>query len=112
MHIFYGIVWGVLAQILTFLQLQGQLKYEWFKNHLYIVMFMGIPISFMFMQSVKHFVLAFGGEIWPSRLIGFGIGVTIFTVMSEVMFKEPFTLKTAVCLFLGLLIILVQIFWK
>jgi multidrug transporter EmrE-like cation transporter len=73
---------------------------------------MGIPISFMFMQSVKHFVLAFGGEIWPSRLIGFGIGVIIFTIMSELLFKEPFTLKTGICLFLGTLIILVQLFWK
>jgi hypothetical protein len=73
---------------------------------------MGIPISFMFMQSVKYFVLAFEGEIWPSRLLGFGLGVIIFTIMSELLFKEPFTLKTGVCLFLGLLIILVQIFWK
>jgi multidrug transporter EmrE-like cation transporter len=73
---------------------------------------MGIPISFMFMQSVKHFVLAFEGQIWPSRLIGFGIGVIVFTVMSSLLFKEPFTMKTGICLFLGLLIILTQLFWK
>jgi len=112
MHIFYGILWGVIAQALTFLQLQGQLKYEWMKQYTWAVVLMGIPISFMFMQSVKNFVLAFGGEIWPSRLLGFGIGVIMFTIMSELLFKEPFTLKTGVCLFLGLLIILVQIFWK
>lgn len=112
MNIVYGIIWGVLAQVATFLQLQGQLKFEWMKQHTWIVVLMGIPISFMFMQSVKNFVLAFGGEIWPSRLLGFGIGVIIFTIMSELMFKEPFTLKTGVCLFLGLLIILTQLFWK
>ena len=112
MHILYGIGWGLLAQVLTFLQLQGQLKYEWFKNHLYIVMFMGIPISFMFMQSVKHFVLAFGGEIWPSRLLGFGIGVIVFTVMSELMFKEPITTKTAICLTLSVVILAIQVWWK
>jgi hypothetical protein len=28
------------------------------------------------------------------------------------MFKEPFTLKTGICLFLGVLIILTQLFWK
>ena len=112
MHIFYGILWGVIAQALTFLQLQGQLKYEWMKQYTWAVVLMGIPISFMFMQSVKNFVLAFGGEIWPSRLLGFGIGVIMFTIMSELLFKEPFTLKTGVCLGLGLLIILVQIFWK
>lgn len=112
MYIIYGILWGLIAQVLTFLQLQGQLKYEWFKNHTYIVMFMGVPISYMFMQSVKNFVLAFEGEIWPSRLIGFGIGVVVFTIMSELLFKEPFVAKTGVCLFLGLLIILIQIYWK
>jgi multidrug transporter EmrE-like cation transporter len=112
MNIIYGIIWGVLAQIATFMQLQGQLKFEWMKQHTWAVVLMGIPISFMFMQSVKNFVLAFGGEIWPSRLLGFGIGVIIFTIMSELMFKEPFTLKTGICLFLGLLIILTQLFWK
>jgi multidrug transporter EmrE-like cation transporter len=112
MNIIYGIIWGVLAQIATFMQLQGQLKFEWMKQHTWAVVLMGIPISFMFMQSVKHFVLAFGGEIWPSRLLGFGIGVIIFTIMSELMFKEPFTLKTGICLFLGVLIILTQLFWK
>jgi multidrug transporter EmrE-like cation transporter len=76
------------------------------------VVLMGIPISYMFMQSVKYFVLAFEGAIWPSRLIGFGIGVIVFTVMSELLFKEPFTTKTGICLFLGVLIILTQIFWK
>ena len=112
MNIFWGILWGLTAQALTFFQLQGQLKYQWMKDYTWAVVLMGIPISFMFMQSVKHFVLAFGGEIWPSRLIGFGIGVIVFTVMSELLFKEPFTTKTGICLFLGLLIILVQIFWK
>jgi hypothetical protein len=112
MNIFWGILWGVAAQIATFIQLQGQLKFEWMKQYTWAVVLMGIPISFMFMQSVKNFVLAFGGEIWPSRLLGFGIGVIIFTIMSELMFKEPFTMKTGICLFLGLLIILTQLFWK
>jgi len=112
MNIILGILWGLTAQVLTFFQLQGQLKYQWMKDHTWAVVLMGIPISFMFMQSVKYFVLAFEGEIWPSRLLGFGLGVIIFTIMSELLFKEPFTLKTGICLFLGLLIILVQIFYK
>jgi multidrug transporter EmrE-like cation transporter len=112
MNIFWGILWGLAAQVATYFQLQGQLKYQWMKDYTWAVVLMGIPISFMFMQSVKHFVLGFGGEIWPSRLIGFGIGVIVFTIMSELLFKEPFTAKTGICLFLALLIILVQIFYK
>jgi multidrug transporter EmrE-like cation transporter len=112
MNLFYGIIWGLFAQIITFLQLQGQMKYDFLKNNIWITLLMGLPISFMFMQSVKNFVLAFDGQIWPSRLLGFGIGVIVFSVMSFLLFKEQFTLKTILCLFLGLCIILIQIFWK
>lgn len=112
MNIIWGILWGLAAQITTFLQLQGQLKYDFLKQNTWFTVLMGIPISFMFMQSVKNFVLAFNGQIWPSRLLGFGIGVVVFTVMSELLFKEPFTTKTGICLFLGLCIIAIQVFWK
>ena len=112
MNLLKGFVYGLLAQIITFLQLQGQMKIEWFKNNTFIVACMGIPISLLFMYSVKHFVLAYDGQIWPSRLIGFGIGVTVFTIMSHYMFKEPLTPKTLTCLGLGVIIILIQILWK
>ena len=112
MNLFKGFIYGLLAQVLTFLQLQGQLKIEWFKNHPVIVAIMGIPISLLFMASVKNFVEAYDNAIWPSRLIGFGIGVIVFSIMSHYMFREPLTTKTLVCLGLGIVIILIQIFWK
>ena len=112
MHILLGILWGLGAQVLTFVQLQGQLKYDWIRNNLWGTLLLGIPISYMFMQSVKCFVQAFEGQIWPSRLIGFGIGVVVFTAMSYLLFKEPLTSKTLLCLFLGCLIVIIQIFWK
>lgn len=112
MNIVWGIFWGVLAQATTFLQLQGRLKYDVLKDNMWFTVLMGIPISFMFLKSVKHFVDAFDGQIWPSRLLGFGLGVIVFTVMSFWLFKEPITMKTGICLFLGTLIILVQLFWK
>ena len=46
---------------------------------------------FMNMLSVKYLVTAYDGQIWPSRLIGFGIGVIVFGLMSHWLFKEPFT---------------------
>ena len=112
MQLLKGFIFGLIAQILTFFQLQGQIKYEWFKNHPIIMAFMGVPISLLFMYSVRSFVDAYDGQIWPSRLIGFGIGVIVFTIMSNLLFKEPLTLKTLVCLGLGVCIILIQLFWK
>ena len=112
MNIFYGVLYGVIAQILTFLQLQGNIKYGWFQKYPVIMLGIAIPISYLFIKSVEYFVAAYNGEIWPSRLIGFGIGVIIFTLMSKLLFGEPFTTKTAVCLALGTAIVLIQILWK
>jgi multidrug transporter EmrE-like cation transporter len=112
MHIIKGFIFGLLAQILTFLQLQGQMKYSILKDHIWLTAIIGIPISLLFMFSVRNLVTAYNGEIWPSRLIGFGIGVITFALMSHFMFKEPLTFKTLTCLGLGVCIILIQIFWK
>lgn len=107
-----GCIYGTLAQIITFLQLQGNIKYGWFAKYPILILASAIPISWMFIKSVECFVEAYNGEIWPSRLIGFGIGIIVFSLMSYFLFKEPFTAKTVVCLFLAVLIILVQVFWK
>jgi hypothetical protein len=112
MDLLKGFIYGLIAQVITFLQLQGQLKYDILKNNTWFVVLLGLPISYLFMISVKHFVTAFDGQIWPSRLIGFGIGVVVFSLMSSWLFKEPMTLKTLVCLGLGTLIVLIQILWK
>ena len=112
MQLLKGFIFGFIAQVFTFFQLQGQIKYEWFRNHPITVAFMGVPISLLFMYSVRNFVSAYDGQIWPSRLIGFGIGVIVFTIMSHYLFKEPLSAKTLTCLGLGMLIILIQIFWK
>jgi multidrug transporter EmrE-like cation transporter len=112
MDLLKGFIYGLIAQVITFLQLQGQLKYTMLKNNTWFVVLLGLPISYLFMISVKHFVAAYDGQIWPSRLIGFGIGVVVFSLMSHWLFKEPLTLKTIICLGLGSLIVLIQILWK
>jgi multidrug transporter EmrE-like cation transporter len=107
-----GIVFGVMGQVLTFFQLQGQIKYEWLRNHYYLLLLLGIPISALFMYSVKNMVIAYGGEMWPSRLIGFSLGTIVFSYFSVTLFGEPLTLKTIICLALSILILLVQLFMK
>jgi len=107
-----GIGFGFLAQIVTFFQLQGSLRFEWFKNNYWLTVLMGIPISMMFMESVKYMVTAYNGQLWPSRLIGFSIGAIVFTWLSWWLFKEPLTMKTMVSLLLAVGILGIQIFWK
>lgn len=107
-----GLLWGLVAQIFTFFQLQGQFVFEFNRKYPWIIILSGIPLSYMFIKSVKYLVTYFNGEIWPSRLIGFGIGVIVFTLLSQILFKESLTLKTSICLFLGIAIVCIQVFWK
>jgi multidrug transporter EmrE-like cation transporter len=57
-------------------------------------------------------IIAFNGQMWPSRLIGFSVGAVVFTWLSWLIFKEPLTLKTIVCLILAIGILIIQLFWK
>jgi multidrug transporter EmrE-like cation transporter len=112
MNLFYGVLYGIIAQIITFLQLQGNIKYGWFHKYPLIVLASAVPISYLFIKSVEHLVKEYNGELWPSRLIGFGIGAIVFTVLSWLLFKEPFTLKTGICMLLASAILIIQIIWK
>ena len=107
-----GIFFGLIAQVGTFFQLQGPLKYEWLKTHYWFNVLLGIPISILFIYSVQNMILALGGQMWPSRLIGFSIGAMVFTYLSWQIFNEPLSLKTFICLMLAFGILMVQLFWK
>jgi hypothetical protein len=107
-----GLFYGVLAQVLTFVQLQGQFKYEWMRTNTLIMSLIGVPLSYLYIYSVKHMVAHFDGNMWPSRLLGFSIGAVVFSIMSYLWFEEPLTLKTGVSLFLALCIMMIQLFWK
>ena len=66
----------------------------------------------LFMESVKQMVTAYGGQLWPSRLIGFSIGAIVFTWLSWLLFKERLTMKTMLILLFNIGILGFQIFWK
>jgi hypothetical protein len=110
--IFYGILFGFLGQLCSFMQLQGGIKYNWHGKYMWVILLTSIPTSWLFIKSVSFLVQGFGGEIWPSRLIGFAIGVFVFTLLSVILFKEEFTLKTIISIFLAFLILLVQLLMK
>lgn len=107
-----GGTYGFIAQILTFLQLQGNIRYNWFEKYPYYLLVMSIPISWLFIQSVKYLVDGYNGEIWPGRLIGFCISIFVFTLMGYILFKEPITLKIILSLILAFGIVAIQVWMK
>lgn len=112
MELILGILYGLLAQILTFLQLQGNIKWGFLQKYPILTLLSSVPLSYLFLKSVEYLVKSFDGQIWPSRLIGFSIGIIVFGLMSYYIFKEPLTLKTVVCLILGMVILAIQILWR
>jgi hypothetical protein len=116
-ELWLGVGWGVAAQFLTYVQTQAQFRWGWVKENTLLWSLWGIPVSYCFMMSVRYLVQwANAGEglgedrIWPSRLIGQGIGIIMFTLLTLVFFGEGVNVKTGVCLGLGIIILLIQIF--
>lgn len=112
MHMFYGILFGIFGQILSFLQLQASSKYGWNEKYPYLVLLTSIPIGFFFIRSVHHLVLAFKGEIFPSRLIGFAVGIAVFILMSKFLFNENLNPRNIICIALSICIVAIQIWWR
>lgn len=107
-----GTLFGVLGQIMSFLQLQGSVKYGWYQKYPVFILLLSIPAMWFYIKSVDNLVQWGDGQLWPSRLIGFGIGIIVFTTLSIILFKEPITIKTFVSLLMAACILSIQIFWK
>ena len=111
-NLFLAILLGTTAQVLVYFQLQMQFISAWAKQHPYVMAFLGIPASIMFIISTKKFYDFYEGQVWPGRLIGFSISITVFAILSKLVLGEQLTTKTLICVLLALLIILIQTLFK
>jgi hypothetical protein len=50
-NLLLGGLYGLIAQIGTFLQLQGNVKYDWYSKHPVILLLCSIPLSWLYIQS-------------------------------------------------------------
>ena len=107
-----GTLLFLLGQILVWYQINGQFLSVWVKKNPLIISLLGIPISYVYIIATDHLVIAFDGELWPQRLIGFSVGMVAFAFLTWFHLDETLTLKTAVTLALAFAIVLIQVFWK
>jgi len=109
-------LWGaflfLVGQILVWYQINGQFLSEWMKKNPFVVSFLGVPISYVYIYATHHLVIAFDGQLWPQRLIGFAMGMIAFAFLTWFHLNETLTAKTAVTLALAAAIVLIQVFWK
>ena len=97
-----------LANIVIWFQLNAQLKWEWFKDHYWLMSLLGVPISYALLYSTKYGYIGFG-ELWPIRLMGFAVGMITFPFITYMILGEGITLKTGISLVLAAAIMLLQL---
>ena len=112
MNLLIGVIYVFIAQILTFLQLQGNIKYHIYDKYPFWTLAASIPIAWFYIKSVERIVEWYNGEIYQSRLIGFSIGIFVFAIMAWTMFNEPILPRTAISLMLAFAILIIQLYWR
>ena len=108
-----GILLFIVGQSLIWIQTNGQFVWKWVdRNPLLMSIGLGVPISYMFILATKYCVNHFDGQLWPSRFIGFAIGICCFAALTWFFKGEGLNTKTLICLALSITIITIQLFWK
>ena len=112
-HLLIGLFLTLIGQILIFFQTNGQFFIPWFKRHPIIVSIVfGSTVSYIFINGTQQMVTYFGGHIWESRLLGFGMGMVTFGLLTNFFMGEGMNTKTIVSLTLALSVVLIQVLWK
>ena len=108
-----GVLFFTLGHIFAWFQFNSQFVWEWWKDRPFVaVLTYSIPMGLCFWTATKYIVTE-TNELWAARLMGYGVGIIIFSILSYTMMKESiFTTKTMLCLILSCIIIGIQVFWK
>lgn len=106
------IFWFTLAHIAVWFQLNGQFLWPWFRKNEWVIASSGVIISFFYIWGTKYGVHGFGGLFWPTRFLGFSIGILIYGILVGIFFNEGINAKTLISLVLCVLLIGIQVLWK
>jgi hypothetical protein len=108
-----GILFFVIGNVLAWFQFNSQFVWDWWKDKPFISSFLfAIPMGVCFWYAVRNVVEA-TGELWASKLVGFGVSNIIFGILTYILLRESiFTAKTMSCLILSIAIIAIQVLWK
>jgi hypothetical protein len=107
-----GIFFFIASQVVIWFQSHLQFFNKWAADNPIIISSVGMVVSYGSIMATKHIAGAFGGLVWPSRFIGFSIGIVLFSTLTWIFLKEPISLKSAVCIGLAFCILAIQLFWK
>ena len=111
MYLYLGIALFFAGQVFGWFQVNSQLMSDYWKTRpLMSAILFGIPASIFFWYAWK-FIAAETSSAWSARFIGSTTGLIVFPILTWTLLGESmFTAKTMICLFLAIVIMLIQIF--
>jgi len=101
----------ILGNVAVWLQLYGRFVWKWLENYQHLIIFTGIPITYIFMKATEWGFEGFDKEMWPLRISGFAIGMMVFWVMTGYFMGQTPDVKTLISLGLCVAVILIQVFF-
>ena len=99
----------MLGSTLVFFQHNLQFINPYFKDKSsLLILTLSLPISYLYYYAWTYFVLN-NGSVWSARFIFFGLSYFVYPVLAYVFMNEtPFSLKTLLCTFLSVMILVIQ----
>ena len=102
-----------IGHLLSWFQNNSQFVWDWWKARpILAVLVYGLPTGLCFLYGVK---LAYAemGQVWGPRFLIFSMSYLTFPILTWYFLNESmFTTKTMICVFLSMLIVSVQLFWR
>ena len=112
-NLFIGLTTCLVAQVLVWFQINAQFMWPWaIKHKIFFAISIGSVISLCFVDGVSRIIKEMNGQLWAGRLIPNALGLLVFTILTWIFTKQGIDLKTGVCIFLSIMILFVQLFWK
>jgi hypothetical protein len=108
MLVFLSLALFFVAQIIAWIQINGQFVWPWMKDHRFLVSLTGVPISYILMIATDYAYEGMNGKIWPGRLMAFAVGILVFTIFTNVFLGEGIDIKATVSLVLATILLLIQ----
>ena len=107
-----GFIYFIVSATAIWFQTHAQFFNDWSKYNALLVAIPGFIISYWSIKATENIAEAYDGAVWPARLIGFGVGIIIFSILTWLILGEKIEIKSAVCVLLAFCILIIQLFWK
>ena len=109
MKLIFALFCLIFAHILAWLQLNGPIFSEWWKDNIWISALFFSPMIFFFSMSYWSITYEWLQAIWSVKFIAYGVNIVVFSICAYYFLGESlFTIRNVVSIVFATLMILSQ----